>query len=379
MEQNKIAAPINNRNYGVDLLKIVSMFMVVVLHVLGVGGVLNGSAALSLNYEISWLLETGAYCAVNCFALASGFVMVNAVFKYHRIFVLWLQVTFISLTIVCLFQIFQPGAAGLDSYSFLRALRPISLNRYWYFTAYFAMFFFIPFFNHLLQTLSRKSMLRLVISLILIFSFIPIFSNKDVFITQNGYSVLWLSAMYLTGGYCKKYSVQDRWQSWQALLLYVVAVLATWGSRFLFRALSPYLPEEFRNVNLLVNYISPTMVLAAFGLLVLFVNMDFKNGFVKWIIRFLVPLSFGVYIVHTNPLVWNNILQGRFASYSSGSLIGLIGCVLATAVVIYLICSLIDWVRLLLFRLFKVDWVCKTLTGKVYLLFSRLFRVDKIS
>ena len=379
MNPNKIAAPVSSRNYGVDLLKIVSMFMVVVLHVLGVGGVLGGSAALSLNYEISWLLETGAYCAVNCFALASGFVMVNAVFKYHRIFALWLQVAFISCIIVCLFQVFQPDAAGLDSYSLLRALRPISLNRYWYFTAYFAMFFFIPFFNHLLQTLSRRSMLRLIITLVIIFSVLPTLFNKDTFLTQNGYSVLWLSALYLMGGYCKKYSVAEKYQSWKALLIYAAAVLATWGSRFLFRALSPALPEELRNVNLLVNYTSPTMLLAAFGLLLLFANMSLKNNFIKWLIRFLAPLSFSVYIIHTNPLVWNNILQGRFASYANGSAIELIGFVLIAAVAIYLICSLIDWVRLLLFRLFKVDWICKVLTNKVYMLFSKLFRVDKLS
>lgn len=378
MNPNKIAAPVSGRNYGVDLLKIVSMFMVVVLHVLGVGGVLNGSAALSLNYEISWLLETGAYCAVNCFALASGFVMVNAVFKYHRIFVLWLQVVFHSLLIITLFSIFMPYAEGVEG-GFIKAFQPLSLNRYWYFTAYFAMFFFIPFFNHLLQTLSRKSMLRLIITLVIIFSIIPTLFNKDTFLTQNGYSVLWLSALYLMGGYCKKYSVAEKFQSWKALLIYTMAVLATWGSRFLFRALNPSLPEGLRNESLLVNYTSPTILLAAFGLLVLFANMSLKNNFIKWLIRFLAPLSFSVYIIHTNPLVWNNILKGSFTSYADGSVIKLVGFVLIAAAAIYLICSLIDWVRLLLFRLFKVDWICKGLTDKVYMLFSKLFRIDKLS
>lgn len=75
-------------------MKMLAMFMVVILHVLGIGGVLNRCVPLSLNYEVSGILETCAYCAVNCFALASGFVMVNTKFKYHRIIVLWLQVVF---------------------------------------------------------------------------------------------------------------------------------------------------------------------------------------------------------------------------------------------------------------------------------------------
>ena len=57
------------RNYGIDLLRLVAMFMVVVLHVLGHGGILN--AATGINYSISMLLRICAYCAVDCYAIIS--------------------------------------------------------------------------------------------------------------------------------------------------------------------------------------------------------------------------------------------------------------------------------------------------------------------
>ena len=38
------AKPTTERNYGIDLLRILSMFMVVVLHILGQGGALAGNA-----------------------------------------------------------------------------------------------------------------------------------------------------------------------------------------------------------------------------------------------------------------------------------------------------------------------------------------------
>ena len=93
----------DGRNYGIDLLKMTSMLMVVFLHLLGGGGILDGLEQLSLGYEMMWLLETACYCAVNCFAMATGYIMCRTRFKYSRIIALWLQVVFYTLGITLLF------------------------------------------------------------------------------------------------------------------------------------------------------------------------------------------------------------------------------------------------------------------------------------
>lgn len=80
------------RNTGIDLLRVVSMAMVVALHVLGQGGILGASAERSANYNIAWFLEIAAYCAVNCYALISGYVGIRAKHKASNIIMLWLQV-----------------------------------------------------------------------------------------------------------------------------------------------------------------------------------------------------------------------------------------------------------------------------------------------
>ena len=48
----------NERNMGVELFRIVSMMLVILLHVLGHGGVLSYSKHLSANYKAAWFLET---------------------------------------------------------------------------------------------------------------------------------------------------------------------------------------------------------------------------------------------------------------------------------------------------------------------------------
>lgn len=50
MQEFRLSA-MEERNYGIDLLRIVSMMMVVLLHVLGQGGILDGSDPLTVKSE----------------------------------------------------------------------------------------------------------------------------------------------------------------------------------------------------------------------------------------------------------------------------------------------------------------------------------------
>ena len=59
------------KNYGIELLRIVAIVMVFFLHVLGQGGVYPYSGLAKVletqlwNYRLSWLLETASYGAVD--------------------------------------------------------------------------------------------------------------------------------------------------------------------------------------------------------------------------------------------------------------------------------------------------------------------------
>ena len=63
------------RNYGIDLLRIISMFFVLILHCYGQGGIIYHATQGTIQYKFSWMIEIIAYCAVNIFALISGYVM----------------------------------------------------------------------------------------------------------------------------------------------------------------------------------------------------------------------------------------------------------------------------------------------------------------
>ena len=172
----------NGRNYGIDLMRMLAMLFVTILHVLGQGGILNGAEPRSANYWIAWFMEVGAYCAVNCYALISGYVGVNSKYKYSSVILLWLRVVFYTILITGIFSVILPEAVSLVHWK--NAVFPVMTGQYWYFTAYFCLYLLTPFINKMIQEMSGKALGCL--SIILLFlSFIKLFSYLFFSISFN--------------------------------------------------------------------------------------------------------------------------------------------------------------------------------------------------
>lgn len=83
------------RNTGINLFKLFSMFMIALLHVLGMGGITGATAGTSSYYPV-YLMQNAAFCAVNCYALISGYLMLGKKIKPSRITELWFEVFFLQ-------------------------------------------------------------------------------------------------------------------------------------------------------------------------------------------------------------------------------------------------------------------------------------------
>ena len=323
------------RNRGIDLLRMTAMWMVVILHILNKGGVLAAAAPLSAGQGTARLLEAAAYCAVNCYGLISGYVGVQRRFRYSGALALWLRVAFYTLGITAVFACLMPGSVNGDRV--LRAFFPVLFRQYWYVTAYFGMCLFIPFFNLLLNRLSKGQQPQ----------------QKDVFLTDNGYSVLWLSCLYLLGGVLRLCGRQTSRRPASRGAIYAGCVLATWLVRLagdrLWMARTGHLCDKV----LLTAYTSPTVLLAAVALVLCFAALNIGPRFGRFI-ESVSPLAFSVYLIHAHPLIWEHWLAGRFAFLADKPPILLASGVLGGAFAIYLVCSLADVLRAGLFRLFRV-------------------------
>ncbi len=340
----------DKRNYGIDLLRIVSMLMVLILHILGAGGILDGTEKLSLNYELAWLLETSAYGAVNCYALISGYVGYKAKYRYTNLAVLWLQVLLYSVGFTVAFALFFPGTVHVMDV--LRSFFPVLSNYGWYFTCYFALFFLMPPLNHLINTMSEKS-LKILCGSILGGSFLSTVAGGNIFQLSDGYSVIWLAALYLLGGCLGRFGWFKGVKKGYLGLIYGGCVIASWGAKYLLETQDCPWIKEFTYPDMLIRYTSPTILIGAVALLLCFAQINLPK-LLRNVIKFLAPAAFGVYIIHMHPQLWNRIIVGQYVEYAGESPWMMIVKVLATAVVLYVLLSVVDLIRHYSFRLLKI-------------------------
>lgn len=337
------------RNYSIDLLKIVSMYMIVILHVLGQGGILYNLESLSLKYYLMWLLEIFCYVSVNCYAIITGYLMVDSKFRYKKIISLWIDVAFwsvfLSLVVNCFFSVM------ITQKDIILSIFPVAFNKYWYFTAYFCLFFFIPFINKLIYCMDKVMFKRFIFTIFILFSFINLV--KDPFKLNQGYSFLWLVSCYFIGAYIKKYSLFEKVGTIYLFLINILCVFIT----FLFKMLIlkfPFLTFEIFNENLFLSYNSFTILVASICLFVIFLRIKIYNLYLKRFIKRMVSATFGVYIIHVHPYVWDLFMKNRFQFIIYYAPLKMIIFVLGFAFILYMLCSYLEIIRIYLFKKLKI-------------------------
>lgn len=389
MIKNKVSV---NRNYGIDLLKMFSMFLVVVLHVLGQGGILYKTEVLSLNYNVAWTIELVAYCAVNCFALASGYIGIDVNYKFSRIINLWFTTVFYGVLANIVFTF---AGVTLTSQMWKAAFMPFLYGNmsgfYWYFTAYAVTFLFIPFLNYLINNLNQKQATLLVCGLLFIFSIVPTIKNLDYFKTYNGYSYAWISTLYILGAYIKKFNIGEKLKTSSIFVLTIASNTMTCISHIIldyinvkvlgkditgevdFVSNTYALDSNYLSGGIIAKYTFPLIVINSVLLLLLFSRIKIKNTKVQTKIKEFSLLTFSVYLIHTNKLVFDNVIFGLFEGYKTFNAVFMILAILSSALAIYVICTMIDMIRFELFKLIRINKFSDFISTKLLALFNKLY------
>ncbi len=333
------------RNYGIDMLRIVAMYMIVALHCLGAGGV--RSNATGGQYAIAWLFESVCYCAVDCYGLISGFVNGSKqISRPNRMLKLWIQVLFYSFGafLVCaLTKTVRP-----DTNDVLLALFPISTNHYWYVSSYMGLILLMPYCNTLIDTLDRKKAKLLLEVLFLTFSCYAVLALRvgDPFGLNGGYSMIWLVFLYLAGACLKRFEFFMHTSRHILLITFALCVCASW----LWKILVP----EWLSPSWPFSYTSPTVLIPAVCLVGLFQEIRFSGRRTIGMIRAIAPATLGVYLIHENKLI-RTLLIDRFIWVGTVDIWLFPICMVLIPAMLFAVCCLIEIARLMLFRLFRID------------------------
>jgi len=359
------------RDYHVDLFRIVATIFVIMLHVLGQGGILNNTVPDGINYWVAWLLEIFAYCAVNCFALISGYVMINKTVKTKNVLKLWFQVLFYSLVFTLLFFLFMPETRSIKN--LVVSFFPVFRKQWWYISSYFGLLLFIPILNTGVQNLSQKMFKIFLIIVLIGIGFFVRIMQIDAFVLNDGYSPIWLIILYLFGAYIKKYDLKKRFTAFRSILIFVVMVVLTFLSQLIIRFATKSIYGEVKFDDTFISYVSITIVLASVFLFLFCLNVKIGPFFQK-VVHLFAPATLGVYLIHVHPFVFDYIMKDAFDAFAHKPTVIVVLCVLTATLSIFLLCSAIDLIRIQFFKLIRINKFCEIIDGKISKLYLKVFK-----
>lgn len=356
------------RNYGIDLLRIVSMAYVVILHVLGRGGVLNAVKSGTSQYYLAHFLEMWSLCAVNIFAIISGYVgfsQKEKKYNYAHYPVMWAQVvTYGILAFIVTFLIDRNLVTVRDLY---QMLFPVTYNHYWYFTAYTALFFLIPYINTVIRHCSEVSLRKLLLLIFVLFSFYDLIPDR--FGLNKGYSFAWLALLYVVGAIIKKCRIGSNLSPAAALAGILICTLLSWGWSVC--------GIEFTIFSITVNqgtafsYVMPTHLCSAILHLILFSRLQLP-GFARKFTVFAAPGAFAVYLLNTQRFVWRHIMLDNFAYLADSPLhviflhIGIFTCIFV------LLAVSVDFLRQKAFKMLKINTLSARMIAAIERMLERI-------
>ena len=328
------------RNHGIDLLRLILMFMICLLHTLGQGGILQASTKGTISYGIFWLIEAIAYCAVDGFAIISGYMSNDEPKKYEKIVNMWFQILFYSFLLTIFFTII--GANNkLSRFDIITCFFPITFNKFWYASSYFILFISMPYLNKFIFNLGKNNAKKIFIVMFILFSGVDILT--DTFVLKWGYSPMWLMILYCMGSLAKQIDLFKSKKTIALIFLFFMNLLIMTGLMV------------FLNVSRVFNYVSPLVLLNGFIIVILFsrIKIKWKN------VSKISSLTFGIYLFQLNQVVWNNVIYNSFTFITTKKIFISILYILLISMAIFICGFIIEWIRSKFFKAIKIQILSK--------------------
>ena len=369
------------RNYGIDFLRIVAMFFILIYHLLGNGGIREAVISSDVGQFVSvWFWEVFAYCGVNMFALISGYVGYRGSefrIKYSNLIMLWLQVFFYGM--VFLFVEILLSHKMPDMKTIAGSILPVACGEYWYFSAYFGVVLLGAFINRIVYHLTDNSKKIIVIVL----TFFTLYSTiagrfSDPFNLNNGHSFVWLLILYFTGACLKKYEVVEKVKIKYFIWTGIICFLITWMFKlFCSYGLVPILGNGFYSVgNLFIYYLSPTTLGLALCFLGIFGKMHLSSVMQR-IVNVIAPLTFGIYIIHEDSYIKELFIIDKFIFVAKLQTWQVTLAVLGYTLFIFIICACIECCRNGIFKLLRVRKFAVYVDNKMKDLYKNIIIKEK--
>lgn len=330
------------RNSSLEILRILSMFLIVMHHYSIHGGFNLNDQSLNLNKLLIQILSLGGKLGVNCFVLVSGYFLIESKFKLKKIFIIIGQVYFYSIGLFFIFV--GLGISDFSLNSFIKSVLPITYNAYWFVTVYIVMYILSPYINSFINSLDKESLLKFILICMFLWCIIPTFLVKSPAFSN----LAWFITLYSIASYCRlypnKYTLKYKLNLYLSLLMYFTTILSV--VIFDLIGIKVSLFDKYATYFMGGNKIP--IAICSISLFLTFKNLNIRsNKFINTV----ASTTFGIYLIHENiyvrPFLWQNILKNN--EYFNSKY--LIFHAIISIFLVFIICSIIDYLRMKLIEI----------------------------
>lgn len=335
------------RNSNLELFRIVLMLMIIAHHYVVNSGLtaLYDFSHISGNQLFLEFFGWGGKCGINCFVLITGYFMCTKQFTWRKFLKLYLEIKFYRITIFLIFAL-----CGYEAFSLSGAFKAtfnVALGIGKNFPASFiALFLLIPFINKLIDNLSKKSHLHLLLVLLAVYSLL-----ETLFFNKAFEYIGWYVTVYLIGAYLRLYpfpfAKNVKRCAALALAMFSLCMLSIIAFTYI-----PWLPK---NVYYCVSDSNKILAItSAVSFFLLFNSIQLKPSRV---INTLASATFGVFLIHANGptmrhWLWHDTLKN--VTFFNSDYLWLHAIV--SIALVFAVCCCLDLARQYLFEkpLFKL-------------------------
>lgn len=326
------------RNSNLELLRILSI-LYIVFHHYYVYGVMGETFEIPFN-EYFLDLALCAHVAINCFVLISGYFMAKQKVTLKKILTIAGEVWFYSVGILLLFMTVLTPETPVGISTIVKSFLPIGYGRYWFVTGFVLLMIFSPYMNLLMEHMTQKQHLSMLLSMVLIWSVSSTFIS-----TVWGFSgTVWLFVLYFTGGYIRFYLKPENAKP----VKYLACGLAMFAITFTVTLILNYIGREYGISGIYENknyFVRENSVLSYISSIFFFLYFLTRKPFCSKTVNLISSASFGVYLIHENvlmrPFLWHSICRAEDWASSPWLPVHALVCVLG----IFAVCTVIDLLR----------------------------------
>lgn len=346
------------RNSNFELMRIVSMFFIVLWHIIMHGNVLNNCANPAVKIILEFIMFI-IIIHVNSFVMLSGYFQSQSKFKLKKVISLLLQVSFYSLAIL----VAAIKLGWIENYTivtFINNTLLTALDNYWFIKMYLVTYVFSDYINKFIDRMSRCEYKNFLLIVFVMLSVIPFVTGYKV-VYNDGYNFSNFIYLYMIGAYLRKYPLKETYHfkcmsinGYRMFLLsgfFIVAIFNYLINHFSFEigGMSNIFNEISNRVTTsYFDYSTPLVIIQTILYFELFKTLKIENSFINKISK----CVFGIYLIHDNPIVRTHIYKilkidnGLFYGYS------IFLKIIIVLLSIFIGCFIIDFIR---------DFICKKL------------------